>query len=91
MVLCLQAVHYGRLSSALLGQLGDKSMDMWMIHTWFSSYLFHDFIYGFRYPVLIFVVLAIVSYLSATVVEWLIRPVERLIFTRRQMRQKPMI
>ena len=29
-------------------------MNIWMIHTWFCYYLFHDFFYGFNYPILIF-------------------------------------
>lgn len=41
---------------------------MWMIHSWFCYYLFHDWIYGFRYPLVIMAVLVIISYLSAVVV-----------------------
>lgn len=38
---------------ATLSLLGDHSMNIWMIHTWFCYYLFKDFIYGFKYPLLI--------------------------------------
>jgi len=41
--------------------LGEYSMPMWMTHTFFSAYLFHDFIYGFKYPLLIYIVLIIIS------------------------------
>jgi len=52
----------------VLAELGNKSMDMWMIHSWFCYYLFHDWIYTFRYPVVIMAVLVIISYLSSLVV-----------------------
>ena len=42
--------------------LGVYSMPMWMTHTFFSAYLFHDYIYGFKYPLLIYLVLIIISY-----------------------------
>lgn len=50
----------------VLAELGKKSMVMWMVHTYFSIYLFHDFIYGFKYPIVIYVVLVGVSYLTST-------------------------
>lgn len=42
----------------LLAYVGRYSMPMWMTHTYFCTYLFSDFIYGFRYPALIFIVLS---------------------------------
>ena len=36
--------------------LGKYSTSVWLIHTWFCYYLFHDFIYGFHYPLLILAV-----------------------------------
>lgn len=38
---------------------------MWLTHTYFSIYLFSSLIYGFRYPLLIYVVLVGVSLLTA--------------------------
>ena len=46
----------------LLTKLGEYSMPMWMTHTFFSAYLFHSFIYGFQYPLLIYIILVIISY-----------------------------
>ena len=43
-------------------------MPMWMCHTFLSIYLFPNFIYGFRYPLLIFVVLTALSYAISIVV-----------------------
>jgi hypothetical protein len=38
---------------------------------YFCYYLFHDFIYGFKYLLVIFVVLAGISYLSVFVIDWI--------------------
>lgn len=51
--------------------LGRHSMPMWMTHTFFCAYLFPDFIYGFKYPLLIFIVLVLISYLSAIPIMWI--------------------
>lgn len=51
--------------SSLLQELGDKSTIMWMVHTYFAYYLFHDLIYGFKYPIIIFLVISIFSYIIA--------------------------
>ena len=48
---------------------------MWLTHTYFSIYLFHDFIYGFRYPLLIYVVLVAVSLVTAVAIIYLSRKV----------------
>ena len=62
-----------------LAFLGQHSMNMWMIHSWFCYYLFKDFIYGFKYPVVIFLVLMTVSVLTSMIVNSLCRPIEKLI------------
>lgn len=55
----------------MLHTIGRRSMPMWMTHTFFCAYLFPDFIYGFNYPILIFIVLVIVSYLTAIPIMWI--------------------
>jgi hypothetical protein len=55
----------------LLLEMGKRSTSMWLIHTYFCYYLFHDFIYGFKYPLVIFAVLVGISYLSAIVIDWI--------------------
>lgn len=42
---------------------------MWLTHTFFAYYLFPGFIYGMRYPILIYALLVAVSLLSACVIE----------------------
>lgn len=46
----------------LLEKLGAQSTNMWLVHSFLCYYLFHDFIYGFRYPLLIFFVTVGLSY-----------------------------
>lgn len=46
-----------RVLDAFLMEMGRRSTSMWFVHTYFCYYLFHDWIYGFRYPLLIFLVL----------------------------------
>lgn len=53
---------------AFLIHMGKHSMNMWLIHSFFCYHIFHDWIYGFRYPLLIYGVLLLVSYLSSYVI-----------------------
>ena len=48
-----------------LHHLGRYSMPMWLTHTFFCVYLFPEFIYGFKYPLLIFTALVIITYLTS--------------------------
>ena len=58
-----------------LAHLGDHSMTMWLIHTWFCKYLFHDFIYSFRYPPHIFFALLLLTYFTSHIVKLLAHPI----------------
>ena len=55
----------------LFAHIGEHSMNIWFIHSFFCYYLFHDWIYGFRYPLLIYFVLIVVSYLSSILINLL--------------------
>lgn len=72
------------LNTALY-KLGERSISMWFIHSFFCYYLFHDFIYGFRYPIVIFGVLVAVSYMSSIVIDYLNNKVQAKIFSRRSV------
>ena len=54
-----------------LAHMGKHSMNIWLIHSFFCYYIFHDWIYSFRYPLLIYVVLLLVSYLSSHIINWM--------------------
>lgn len=75
----------------VLIKLGDNSMNMWMIHSWFCYYIFHDFIYSLKYPLLIFVVLVVISYVCSLAVNKIAQPIERLFMTKKQIEEKPIL
>lgn len=68
--------------------LGKQSMNMWMIHSWLCYYLFHDFIYSFRYPIIILVVLTFLSYYIGIVVDKIALPIEKRLLTRNELKEK---
>lgn len=70
MVLLFCQLSVPKWLEILLLELGRKSMAIWMIHTWYSHYLFHEQVYSLKYPVLIFGGVLIVSYLTAIPVMW---------------------
>lgn len=47
---------------------GKHSTNIWLVHTFFCYYYFHDFIYGLKYPLLIYVVTLVCSLASSFVV-----------------------
>lgn len=65
--------------SGLLRYFGKHSTNMWLIHTFFAYYMFKDFIYGFRYPVVIYCVLVLLSLASSYVVTWINNPLQGVI------------
>ena len=62
-----------------LALFGKHSMNMWMIHTWFCYYLFHDYIYGFKYPIVIYIVLVLISLFCSYVINIICRPIEKIV------------
>lgn len=67
-ILLLLQLPYQNLLGSILANIGRHSMPMWMCHTFLSIYLFPNFIYGFRYPLLIFGVLVVSSYAISIVI-----------------------
>lgn len=59
--------------------LGRFSTSVWLIHTWFCYYLFHDFIYGLHYPILILVVEFAVSIITGYVIQRVAKGVYRVL------------
>ena len=53
---------------------GKYSMPMWLTHTYYCRYLFHDVIYAFKYPLLIYLVLLFLSLLTAWLMMTLLNP-----------------
>lgn len=59
--------------------MGKKSMVMWMTHTFFCYHLFHHFIYGFRYPLVIYAMLTGISYAVSLPITYMADRVIRLL------------
>ena len=64
-IFCISHLQLHRLFHNIFYKLGQYSMPMWMTHTFFAVYLFQDFIYGFKYSLLIWLVLITISYLTS--------------------------
>ena len=71
LIYCFIHLSINKYIKKILYKLGRHSMVMWMTHTFFCVYLFQDFIYGFKYPLLIFWVLIIICYLTAIPIIWI--------------------
>ena len=67
------------LDSAL-SELGRRSTSMWFVHSYFCYYLFKDYIYGLRYPIVIYAVLIVISYLAAIIIDYLNKIVQNKIW-----------
>lgn len=67
--LCLKALECAVKAEKIFCFLGKHSTYMWMTHTFFAFYYWSDFIYGFKYPVFIILVLVAVSIIVACVLE----------------------
>lgn len=65
-----------------LKNLGKHSMNMWLIHGFICSYFFHDWLYSFKYPLLIFIVLVSISYVCSMIVEWIYKQGQRVVSKR---------
>lgn len=76
-VLLLAVLRYRPWIKAVLVFLGVHSMNIWMIHTWLCRYLFHDFFYSFKYPILIFAATLGVSIVVSLMVDAAFRLIER--------------
>lgn len=72
-------VHLPQWLKSVLYALGEHSMTMWFIHTYLCYYLFHEFIYGLKYPLLIFAVLLMLSYFLSDIVNRICKPIIRLL------------
>lgn len=90
-ITCLLLVKIPGWLKTTLAKLGDHSMNMWMIHSWFCYYLFHNFIYSFEYPLVIFAVLTVISYVCSIIINKISLPVERLCMPKREALEKPIL
>jgi hypothetical protein len=74
-ILCFFMLKRSIAVNEILAILGKHSTNMWLIHSFFCYYLFKDFIYSFKYPVIIFIVLLIISLISSFLINLIYKPI----------------
>ncbi len=85
--LIIACVNIATFPSAIRGvliALGNHSMNIWMVHTYYCAYLFRDLIYSFRYPVVIFAIVVLLSLITSIGINSICRPIEQVVFKRRR-------
>lgn len=68
-IMCFSLLHRFYWVDKILMELGKRSTSIWLTHTYFCYYFFKDFIYSFKYPIVIFIVLMAISWGSATIID----------------------
>lgn len=67
-VCCFSQINMNSRLEKFFVLLGEHSTNIWLVHTFFCYYFFHDFIYGLRYPVLIYIVTLLLSFISSLLI-----------------------
>ena len=68
-IMCFSLLHRFYWVDKILMELGKRSTSIWLTHTYFCYYFFKDFIYSFKYPIVIFIVLMAISWGSAIIID----------------------
>jgi len=76
-IVCFASLRRSGWLDKLLEFLGKHSTNIWLIHTFFCYYLFKDFIYSFKYPALIFIVLLLCSLAASYIVNLIYVPINK--------------
>lgn len=72
-IMLLSRIHWVKWLKKELLLFGKHSLGMWLTHSYFCYYLFHDFIYGFKYPLIIYLVTIGCSLCASYVVQTICR------------------
>jgi len=91
LISCLYLCNIKGTFRRVLINLGNQSMNMWMIHGWFCYNLFREFTYSFRYPGCIMLFLVIISYACSLVINIIAKPIESRIIPMSIIKAKPML
>ena len=70
---------------SVLAIFGRYSIYMWLTHTFYAYYLFHDEIYALRYPIVMYLVLVVASLVTAVVLDRIYRFMESLISRKQRI------
>lgn len=69
----------GTVINKILDHVATHSTNIWLIHSFFYITYFKAFIFGMRYPLLIFILLVVCSLLSSYVINYFYKKLERLV------------
>lgn len=72
-IFLLLHLNFNGIMKRFLMAMGKQSMVMWLTHSFFCYHIFHDFIYGFKYPLVIYIVLIVISYIVSLPISYLSR------------------
>lgn len=67
--ICISFLRLPRIWSRMFRTFGQKATGMWFVHAYFCWYIFSDWLYAFKYSIIIYASLVAVSYVSACVVD----------------------
>lgn len=56
----------------VLEYFGNHSLNIWLTHTWFCYYLFHDQIYSLKYSIVIYIVVILLSLVSSYLINYIL-------------------
>lgn len=74
-IFLLLHLSFNGVAKRFLMAMGKQSMVMWLTHSFFCYHIFHDFIYGFKYPLVIYIVLIVISYVVSLPISYLSKAV----------------
>ena len=74
-IFLLLHLTFNGITKRFLIAMGKQSMVMWLTHSFFCYHIFHDFIYGFKYPLVIYIVLIVISYIVSLPISYLSKAV----------------
>lgn len=74
-IFLLLHLTFNGITKRFLIAMGKQSMVMWLTHSFFCYHIFHDFIYGFKYPLVIYIVLIVISYVVSLPISYLSKAV----------------
>lgn len=75
----LSCIKYNRLTYNILYKLGAESTNMWFIHTFFIYHFFTDIVYISKYPLIVYLVAILLSYISALLITQINKPIQTII------------
>lgn len=76
-IFLLLHLSFNGIVKRFLMAMGKQSMVIWLTHSFFCYHLFHDFIYGFKYPLAIYIVLIVISYVVSLPISYLSKAIIR--------------